>query len=175
MFETAFIVRVPEAEAYVADLRRRFDPSVHLGVPAHITILVPFMAPDRITDKVLSGIRSALSSFSSFAFSLADVRCFPTTTYLAPEPADRFVALTKSLALAFPDFPPFRGEHASLVPHLTVANGNAGDAKIAMAELERVMQASGPVRSFCASVALLENSSGNWREMHMFELAGHSG
>jgi hypothetical protein len=37
MAQTAFIVRVPEAERHVGDLRDRFDPSARLGVPAHIT------------------------------------------------------------------------------------------------------------------------------------------
>jgi hypothetical protein len=40
MAESAFIVRVPEAEACVSELRNRFDASVRLGVPAHITVLV---------------------------------------------------------------------------------------------------------------------------------------
>jgi len=52
MAESAFIVRVPEAEPCVGALRERFDASVKLGVPAHITVLVPFMSPERITEAV---------------------------------------------------------------------------------------------------------------------------
>lgn len=170
MSETAFIVRVPEAEDHVAALRSRFDASVHLGVPAHITILYPFMAPDEITQSILERIQAALSRVPSFAFSLNQVRRFPATAYLAPEPAEPFVALTESLVHSFPKFPPFRGEHASIVPHLTVANGNASEAEVAATELEAVIQSSGPISSLCLSVALLENSSGRWREMHVFPL-----
>jgi hypothetical protein len=97
VFETAFIVRVLEAEAHVASLRSRFDASVHLGVPAHITVLVPFMAPDQITQSVLVQLQVALSEVPSFAFSLSQVRRFPATAYLAPEPAEPFVALTEAL------------------------------------------------------------------------------
>jgi len=175
VFETAFIVRVPEAEAHVASLRDRFDASVHLGVPAHITVLVPFMAPDQITQSVLVQIQAALSQVPSFTFSLSQVRRFPATAYLAPEPAEPFVALTRALVRTFPEFPPFRGEHESIVPHLTVANGNASEAEIAAAELQAVVQSNGPISGFCSSVSLLENSSGHWREMHVFALPRQDG
>ena len=170
MFETAFIVCVPEAEGHVASLRSRFDPSVHLGVPAYITVLVPFMAPDQITENVLVQIQAALSQVPSFAFSLSQVRRFPATAYLAPEPAEPFIALTEALVRTFPEYPPFRGEHESIVPHLTVANGNASEAEVAVTELRAVVQSKGPISSFCSSVSLLENSSGLWREVHVFAL-----
>ena len=72
MFETAFIVHVPEAEGHVASMRNRFDASVRLGVPAHVTVLVPFMAPDQVTQNVLAEIQAALSQVPSFAFTLAE-------------------------------------------------------------------------------------------------------
>ena len=175
MFETAFIIRVPEAEAHVASLRSRFDASVHLGVPAHITVLVPFMAPDQITPSVLAQIQATLSQVPSFAFSLRQVRRFPATAYLAPEPAEHFIALTEALVRRFPAFLPFRGEHDSIVPHLTVANGNASEATVAATELEAVIQSKGSISSFCSSISLLENSSGLWREMHVFPLQRQDG
>ena len=175
MFETAFIVRVPKAEAHVASLRNRFDASVHLGVPAHITVLVPFMAPDQINQSVLAQIRATLSQVPSFAFTLSQVRRFPATAYLAPVPAEPFIALTEALVRTFPEFPPFRGEHESIVPHLTVATGNASEAEVAAAELQAVIQSNGPISGFCSSVSLLENSSGLWREMHVFSLPRQDG
>ena len=95
MPETAFIVRVPEAEACVGALRERFDASVQLGVPAHITVLVPFMSPDRVTGTVLQDAQDALSQVPSFAFSLERVARFPATAFLAPEPAEPFIELTR--------------------------------------------------------------------------------
>ena len=175
MFETAFIVSVPEAEAHVASLRNRFDASVRLGVPAHITVLVPFMAPEQITPSVLAQIQAALSQVSSFAFSVSQVRRLPATAYLAPEPVEPFIALTEALVHTFPEFPPFGGEHESIVPHLTVANGNASEAEVAAAELQAVVQSNGPISGFCSSVSLLENSSGLWREMHVFALPHQDG
>ena len=112
-----------------------------------------------------------IAAWTRVVFSLSQVRRFPSTAYLAPEPTEPFIALTQALACRFPEFQPFRGEHDSIVPHLTVANGNAREAEIAAAELEAVIKSNGSISSFCSSVSLLENSSGRWREMHVFPLA----
>lgn len=122
--QTGFIVRVPQAEARVAGLRERFDASAALGVPAHITLLFPFMAPEAIDDAVRQGIRDAL----------AGAACFPATAYLAPEPAAPFIDLTERLMHHFPAYPPFGGEFASVIPHLTVAHGDAALAELAHAD-----------------------------------------
>ena len=50
---SAFAVKVPAADPLVAELRAQFDATARLGVPAHITVLVPFMPPQRITPAVL--------------------------------------------------------------------------------------------------------------------------
>lgn len=172
MAESAFIVPVPEAEACVGALRERHDASVKLGVPAHITVLVPFMAPGLITATVLAQVQAALDAVPSFPFRLARVASFPNAVYLAPEPAQPFVALTQSLVRSFPDYPPFRGEHADIVPHLTVAHGHAAELQVAERELTTALQAHGPIRSTCSSVVLLENSSGRWQQMRAFALPG---
>ena len=172
MAETAFIVRVPEAEALVGSLRERFDASAALGVPAHITVLAPFMPPEEITPAVMQQVRSALSVVPAFTFSLARAARFPATAYLAPEPSTPFVAMTQALSQRFPAYPPFKGEHAGIIPHLTVANGNTKEAEFAAGELEERLRVHGPVRSTCAEVVLLENSSGTWKEMHVLALTG---
>jgi 2'-5' RNA ligase len=170
MAESAFIVRVPEAESCVGPLRRRFDCSVELGVPAHITVLAPFMAPEHITRTVMKKVEAALAQFTLFRFTLNTVARFPLTAYLAPEPALPFIELTKAVFAEFPAYPPFGGEHASIVPHLTVAHGDAAEALIAETELEIALKAHGPIICTCTSVVLLENSSGRWKELRTFFL-----
>jgi putative acetyltransferase len=169
--QSAFIVRVPQAEACVGELRTRFDPSAGRGVPAHITVLMPFMAPQRIGAAVLAQIRAALDEVPSFRFTLASLGRFPAVAYLAPEPAEPFIALTNALVRRIPDFPPFGGQHSTVIPHLTIAQGNADDAEFATAQAQRWLAAHGPIRAACTSVVLLEDSSGHWREMHEFTLA----
>ena len=74
MPQSAFIVHVPQAEACVADLRERFDASSGLGVPAHITVLVPFMSPELITAEVLARAQAALGKLRPFVFLLSSRR-----------------------------------------------------------------------------------------------------
>ena len=51
--ESALVVLVPEAEAIAKPFRDQYDPSAAAGVPAHITLLYPFKAPDEIDDITL--------------------------------------------------------------------------------------------------------------------------
>ena len=168
---TGFIVRVAQAETLVGDLRERFDVSAGPGMPAHITVLFPFMTADCIDAGVLQGIREALAGARAFRFTLASVARFAATAYLEPNPAEPFIDLTERLVRRFPEFPPFGGEFETIVPHLTAAHGDAEQAALAHAELLRRVAAGGAVRGLCDVVVLLENSSGLWRELHVFPLA----
>ena len=167
---SAFAVKVPSAEPLVGDLRQRFDATTQLGVPAHITVLVPFMDPRHITPAVLDRAQHALNRVAAFSFSLGRVARFPATAYLAPEPPGPFIAMTRALADVFPDFQPYGGEHQGVVPHLTVAHGNPSEADAAAAELQERLDASGGIKADCASVVLIENSTGRWEEFHVFHL-----
>lgn len=169
---SAFVVRVPEAEACVGDLRWAYDETARLDVPAHITILAPFMAPERIDAGVLAKVKTVLGEARAFRFSLGEVRYFPETAYLAPEPAAPFVTLTQALVAAFPEFPAYGGLYPEITPHLTMAHGSAGNAAIAGERARRWLDANGPILGTCDSVVLLENSQGAWREMHVFALGG---
>ena len=170
MAVSAFVVKVPAAEPLAGDLRRRYDASVALGVPAHITVLVPFMDPALVTTDVIERAARVLRRTPSFSFTLGGVGRFPETAYLAPEPASPFIAMTLALVQAFPGFPPYGGEHPSVVPHLSVAHGDARHAEEAATELRARLHASGPVHAVCTEVTLIENTSGRWQDMHVFKL-----
>ena len=171
MAESGLVVFVPEAEALVGSLRLQHDESARLGVPAHVTVLFPFMEPALVTSAVLQECASVLASHRAFEFELRTVGRFPATAYLEPEPSRPFIAITRALERAFPAFPAFGGEFPDVVPHLTVAHGNAADAESVASGLAASLHMHGPVRSVCASVVLMENSSGRWRPMHVFPLA----
>ena len=169
MSESAFIIKVPEAEPYVDALRRQYDPVAPLGVPAHITLLYPFKAPEQITDDDLATVRTALHTSAAFNFTLQKVARFPLTTYLAPEPADPFVALTVLLTQVFPAYPPYEGKFATIVPHLTAADGNADDAQVAGLELVKLIASHGPIMATCNAVSLFGNYDGLWKEICVFD------
>ena len=83
--ESALVVLVPEVEPLVKPFRDQYDPSAAAGVPAHITLLYPFKAPDEIDETVLRDLRGFFRRFVPFRFSFASIRRYPDAVlYLAP-------------------------------------------------------------------------------------------
>jgi len=166
--QTALIVRVPEAEAAVGALRTRFDPSAALGVPAHITVPHPFMAPDAIDAAVSARIGGIAAATRRFDYRLDTIARFPETLYLAPDPAAPFIALTQALAaasrLAAVRRPPRRGGSAS--------HRRPGRRVTARRDRVRADSAIGAesITAHCAEIVLIENGSGRWKPMHAFPL-----
>jgi len=173
--QTGLVIVVPEAEARVGPMRRKYDPQASLGVPAHITVLFPFMQPELVDAEVRRRLKRLFRRCSPFVCQLAGVARFPATTYLAPTVAAPFIELTRAVVAEFPDYPPYGGAHAGVIPHLTVADGDARAADIAEQELRVDLLRNGPITAHCGSVRLLENSTGRWRAMDEFGLVGHQG
>jgi len=175
MAQSAFIVKVPGVESLVGRLRERFDATSGLGVPAHITVLFPFMDPADITADVLQRAGRALERINAFSFTLDSVGRFPSTAYLAPNPCEPFIAMTRAIADAFPGFEPHGGEHRDVVPHLTAAHGNRAEADAAEEELRRRLDEVARTVQPCDSVSLIENSTGRWQEFYAFQLSSSGG
>lgn len=126
--ETAVIVPVPAAERVVGPHRRVLDHSALWGVPAHVTVLYPFLPPDRVTANTIDDLRACLAEVDAFECTFARVRWFEQdVVWLAPEPDGPFRALTEAVWRRFPDHPPYRGAHPDVVPHLTVGSTRLGD------------------------------------------------
>jgi 2'-5' RNA ligase len=168
---TALVVLVPEAEPVVSEVRARHDPSVQLGVPAHVTLLFPFMPPAAVSTSVQDSLLSLFAGFESFSARFAEVCRWPQEAYLAPQPSAPFIALTRAIAAAFPEHPPYEDRHADIVPHLTVAQGSAAAAEQASAEMSALLEQAGPIYSICKAATLLENSRGPWRVMYTYPFA----
>lgn len=172
MLQSTLFVTVPEAEPWVKDLRERYDPTAAAGVPAHITVLFPFMSPDLITDDDLARATETFQCTRPFEFRLEQIGQFPESLYLVPEPDEPFIALTEAIVREFPEYPPYGGKFTEIVPHLTVANRSAELSNIAETELSEIMKELGPIHAVCNVVELYENSSGHWRWAQSFPLKG---
>lgn len=169
MPETALICRVPEAERYIARYRDRYDPSARRNVPAHVTVLYPFVPPADIDADVLARLRDIARSVPRFDYRLSRTKRFPVALYLDPEPGDSYAALTAAVFHAFPDYPPFEGKFETVVPHVTVAHGD--EPLLCEIEIElRIALPGAGIAARCHELVLIENSSGRWEQMHAFPL-----
>ena len=122
--QSAVIVTVPSAEDAVAAHRARYDPAAGWGVPAHVTILYPFVPPSEIRAPVIERLRAATGSTPRFEAGCHTTGWFGTDVlWLDPQPADAFRALTTAVVRAFPGYLPYAGEYDDVVPHVTVAQG----------------------------------------------------
>ena len=113
------IVRIrlpPELE----ELRQRHDPVAPTGVPAHVTVLFPFLVTSDLTPAVRRCVAGVARQVRPFDVRFERTGRFPNVLWLRPEPAGPFIELTKRVAAAFPDHPPYEGAHDDIVPHLTL-------------------------------------------------------
>jgi len=169
MLRSGLIVTVPQAEPAVSAWRSQLDPMAALGVPAHLTVLFPFVPPAGIDEATRTTLRELLSSVTTFDFSLVATRWFADTVlWLAPDPDAPFRVLTQAVADAFPAYPPYGGQFPDPVPHLTIADRGPPEA---MHAAEQQLQRALPIRSIAGSVTLLtELPTGRWDQTATFFL-----
>ena len=170
---SALAVFIPEAEPLVKPFRDRFDPSAAKGVPAHVTVLFPFKPPSELTpaiEEVLAGLFSAVPRFN---VALSRLGRFPDALHLAPEPAEPFIRLTGLVMERFPEHPPYEGEFAEIIPHLTIAQlpepDHLDDITV---DFQRAARGHLPIRASVSEVTLMENTTGLWQVRSRFSLGG---
>jgi 2'-5' RNA ligase len=165
---TALIVPVPEAERLAGRFRADDTARRLAGVPAHVTLNIPFLPRERIDDRVLETLGLLFSTKGSFAFSLVGVGGFPGVLWLAVEPDGRFRDLIDEIVVRYPDAPPYGGVHPVVVPHVTLALGD-GDGLV-----ERVAEAAFPLLPIACRARevwlLAEAADGYWETLRRFPL-----
>src|SRR6266511_3958127 len=103
---TAIVIPVPAAEPAVRHWRDRHDPSARQDMPAHITVLYPFLPDAKITTEVTGRLLRLFAGQSAFDIVLAGCARFPgLVLYLDPQPALPFRALTAAITAAWPETP----------------------------------------------------------------------
>jgi 2'-5' RNA ligase len=170
--ESALLIEVPEAEEIVARLRLAHDPVAARGVPAHITILFPFCAPDELDDAMVARVRELARAHAPFAFTLEHVQTFTGTVWLAPNPADPFVELTLDASRRFPGHPPYGGLFPEIIPHLTVGHCMPEMVDALCDDVTRRVAAELPVQSKARALSLWAHEGEEWRRFAEFPLGG---
>jgi 2'-5' RNA ligase len=170
--ESALVVLVPEAEAVAKPFRDRYDPSAAAGMPAHITLLFPFKAPNDVDAITLGNLRDCFARFEPIRFSLGTVKRFPAEVlYLAPQPDEPFRQLTLSIWKLFPERPPYGGKWPDIIPHLSLA-WLADEVRLTEVADDFARASAGklPIAAIASEVALMDNRSGRWKVEARFSL-----
>ena len=169
--QSALIVAVPEAEPVVAAHRERLDRAASWGVPAHVTVLYPFLPPSEIDEPARAAIAQVALGVPAFFMTLRDVAWFGRRVlWLAPDPPEPFRLLTAAVIARFPQARPYDGAFADVVPHLTVGHDHPVDVlEAAAAGVEPHL----PIHARVSSLRLIAAASANpdcWVTLDEFPL-----
>ena len=172
--ESGVVIEVPEAESLVADWRERHDPAAGSGVPAHITILYPFMPPGQFTEESLYALHVIAAGTAPFSFGLVAVDEFPGLLWLRPDPSSELIALMRKVWAAYPRFPAYGGRYPEPSPHLTVATVEPGEPQEVMRRvLESRLLGQLPVECTASALTILgSDAQGRWTSRRRLELGG---
>ncbi|MEU7664759.1 2'-5' RNA ligase family protein [Streptomyces lincolnensis] len=165
--QSGLVVRVPEAEPAVRAWRERLDPSARAGVPAHVTVLFPFLDADRIDQDVHDTLGEVFGRHPSFEVRFERCGRFPGLLYLVPDPDTPFRDLTEAVVERWPDTPPYGGKYGDAVPHLTVAQ-DLDEAAVERAEADLLSRL--PVGTRVSAVDLVVHDGTRWRLRASFAL-----
>ena len=128
-------------------------------MPAHVTVLFPFVPADDIDETAL---RILFDGFPAFDFELDRAETFDNgVVWLHPEPSSPFVDLTAEVQQRWPAYPPYEGVFDEVLPHVTVSETPL-DLDLAL-----------PIRARATEVALYEEdeATGSWSVRARFPLA----
>jgi 2'-5' RNA ligase len=121
--ETALLIVPPrEVQVFSFPLRERYDTeSFNKNVPAHITLLYPFVAPEDV-DQAIDTLHEICQKVKPFELTLDHYGTFELTVFLESSDPEPVLKLYRLLAATFPDYPIYGGDHGpDLHPHLTLA------------------------------------------------------
>jgi 2'-5' RNA ligase len=117
--ETALALLVAEADEVVRPWRLAYDPSTTLGVPAHITVLGPFIPEPELTKATYDTLASIGARTAPLALSFERLGRFPHVLWLDPTAA-ACLPLFQAVHGQWPDLPPYGDAALPVVPHLTI-------------------------------------------------------
>jgi hypothetical protein len=170
-YDSALVILVPEAEARVGRVRRRYDPSAAVGMPAHITLNYPFLPGQAVDAATIDQLRVLFSRFPPLRYALVEVRKFYDTVYLAPEPGEPFMELIQAVVARYPQSPPYGGMFAEIVPHLSLAQSeNAAELEFVLREFAPGSDGRLPIEAAANEVWLMDNRKGRWKKRLAFRL-----
>ena len=121
--ETALLIVPPKpVQVFSFPIRERYDvESFKSNVPAHITLLYPFVPPEQL-ETAIEELNRLCAGIPPFNVTLDHYGTFDGAIFLEPSDPEPIVQLHQLLSQGFLEYPVYGGEHGTeLHPHLTLA------------------------------------------------------
>jgi 2'-5' RNA ligase len=151
-------------------LRRRHDPAARQGMPAHITLVFPFAEPQALSPEDRRRLAAVFAGAAPLELTFAATGRFAGVLWLAPEPVAAIVDLVMRLAEAFPAYPPYGGTFGTVVPHLTLAQGD--EALLSRLERRIAGRLRQPIVAPVQAAVLFATRADRWLPVERFALGG---
>jgi hypothetical protein len=162
------LIPVREADSVIGRWRYEQDPLATAGVPAHVTLIVPWVEPTLITGETLEDLDSVLHEVKAFEFELTHVDWFGRRIlWAAPEPEQPFLELISLLSGRY-GTPPWAGQFDRVIPHLTIAHAGAQGRIVAAAADVAVRL---PLRCNAEEVWVMVGGGEIWAVVHKTALS----
>lgn len=167
---SAVIVRA-RLPAGLERLRRSSVDDAADGVPAHLTLLYPFLEPEQLGPAVRRTLAALARRHRRFDYRLRGMARWPGTLYVAVSPAKPFARLHGDLQAAFPLYPIY-GREATFrfVPHVTIAEGRAAGDRAQGSD--RAWRALPQSAQAAAIEVIATGADGRWRLVWRIPLPG---
>ncbi len=121
-YETALlIIPPPPVQAFCYPWREQYDQESFVRVPAHITLLYPFVPPETVNEAV-ARLEKVCADTLPFEVILSKYGQFESALFLEPDNPEPIINLFHKLAEAFPEFTVH--ESGEIHPYLTLAQSD---------------------------------------------------
>lgn len=168
---SALVIEVSQAEEIVGGFRQRYDPVAPLGMPAHVTVLFPFVEVDEIREELMTELWELYSEIPRFTFRLARLGQFADVLFLVPEPREQIDALTAATCERYPEYRPYGGTVERPDPHLTIAHAEDPEELARICTEVEARMSGEALEVEVREVALMTHEDGTWRRRQIFPLA----
>ncbi|WP_189059007.1 2'-5' RNA ligase family protein [Longimycelium tulufanense] len=113
---------MPAADPVLDRVRERY-PGLVREVPAHVSVLYPFLDVDVLTPDDLTALDDIFTSQAPLDVSFATCAGHGGFVYLPPEPVEALDALSVEVQEHWPQLLPYGGAYGRPRPHLTIVMG----------------------------------------------------
>ncbi|MEU6823379.1 2'-5' RNA ligase family protein [Streptomyces atriruber] len=156
---TAVVIVLPDA-APLLDAAWRIDPAlVRRGLPAHVSLLYPFVPVSALTDQDEQSVRSLAASFPATDLLLEEVVTAPGFVAVA---VPGLQSIVDAFRAQWPGVRPYEGRFgARPAAHVTVAMG--ADDPATAADVRAAIGSLLPLRTRAATVQLVVLTEDGWQ------------
>lgn len=166
--DTALVFLVPETEPVVRSWRVAHDPSAAEGMPAHVTVLYPFIAEDVLDEHTLNEVATLCGEWRPIAADFVEFGRFPSVLWLKPESTPCLELITQ-VRDRWPECLPYGRSDLEVIPHLTITDG-ADEHTVAQARADIAQHL--PMRTVISAISLMAFDGDRWSCRHDFPLGG---